>query len=53
MQKTILGIILFLLQISLALFYTQTVDLIYVAGIAAVIFIYILYKYFTKQYGGS
>jgi len=50
MKKTIIGIILFALQIGLALYYNQTVDLIYVAGIAAVTFIYILYKYFSGAY---
>ena len=51
MKKTITGIILFLVQISLALFYNKTIDLICVASIATVTFIYILYKYFTRQYG--
>jgi len=50
MKKTIIGIILFLAQISLALYYNKTIDLIFVAGIAVVVFTFILYKYFTKQY---
>ncbi|WP_186292608.1 hypothetical protein [Mucilaginibacter corticis] len=50
MTKTILGIILFLVQIGLALFYNQTVDLIYIAVFAVLTFVYILYKYFTGKY---
>lgn len=50
MKKTIIGIILFLLQISLAIFYNKTIDLLVVSGIAAVTFVYILYKYFNKKY---
>ena len=50
MQKTIFGIILFLMQISLAIFYAQTIDLLVVISIAIVTFAYILYKYFNKEY---
>lgn len=50
MTKTIFGIILFLVQIGLALFYNQTVDLIYILVFAALTFMYILYKYFTGKY---
>ena len=50
MKKTIFGIILFLLQVSLALFYNQSVDLVYVAGFAVITFVYILYRYFTGAY---
>jgi hypothetical protein len=50
MDKTIFGIVLFLLQISLAIFYNRTIDLVIIAAIAVSIFIYILYKYFTRAY---
>ena len=50
MKKTIIGIILFLIQISLAIFYNKTIDLIVVSGIATVTFVYILYNYFNKKY---
>ena len=50
MKTTIIGIVLFLAQISLALFYSQSVDLVYVAGFAVITFVYILYKYFAGRY---
>jgi len=50
MKKTIFGIILFLLQIGLAIFYNGTIDLLIIAGISALMFIYIIYNYFNKKY---
>ena len=50
MKKTFFGIVLFLLQISLAVFYNQTVDLLVVLGIFVFTFLYILYKYYKKKY---
>ena len=50
MKKTIFGIILFLMQISLAIYFNGTIDLLVVAGIAFVTFGYILYNYFNKKY---
>lgn len=53
MTKTIIGIILFLLQISLAVFFNQTVDLIVIIGIAMVFFVVILVKNAQKKYDVS
>lgn len=50
MKKTLIGIILFLAQISLAIFYNSTIDLLVVMGVAIITFAVILYKYFTKKY---
>jgi hypothetical protein len=50
MKKTIFGIAIFLLQISLAIFYRGTIDLKVVCGLAALTFIYVLYNYFTRKY---
>lgn len=50
MKKTIFGIILFLIQISLAIFYNSTIDLVIIASIAVLTFGYILYRYFRKEY---
>ncbi len=50
MKKTIFGIILFLLQITLAIYYNKTIDLMVVAGIALVTFFYILYNYYSNKY---
>ena len=50
MKKTIFGIILFLFQIGLALFYNGTIDLLIISGVAVLTFAYILYNYFHKKY---
>ncbi|MBI3503096.1 MAG: hypothetical protein HY063_15020 [Bacteroidetes bacterium] len=50
MIKTISGIILFLAQIGLAMFYNSTIDLKIISSAAGIIFIYILYRFFTKKY---
>ena len=50
MKKTIFGIVLFLVQISLAIFYNKTIDLVVIITISIFTFGYILYKYFTKKY---
>lgn len=50
MKKTIIGIILFLLQISLAIFYNGTIDLKIIISVAVVTLAYILYNYFNKKY---
>ncbi len=50
MKKTIIGIIFFLVQISLAIFLNSTIDLKIVLGISIILFVYILYNYFTKKY---
>jgi hypothetical protein len=50
MKKTIFGIILFLMQISLAIFYNSTIDLVVIISIAFLTFGYILYRYFRKDY---
>lgn len=50
MKKTITGIIFFILQISLAIFYNGTIDLKIIFGISVLTFAYILYNYFTKKY---
>jgi hypothetical protein len=45
MKQTITGIILFLLQTGLAIFYNATPDLIIIATGALITFAYIIYKY--------
>jgi hypothetical protein len=50
MKKTIIGIIFFLLQISLAIFYNGTIDLKIIISVAILTFAYILYNYLTKKY---
>jgi hypothetical protein len=50
MKKTIVGIIIFLLQIGLAIFYNGTIDLLIIAALSVLVFIYILYNYFNKKY---
>jgi hypothetical protein len=50
MKKTIIGIILFLLQISVALYFSQSIDLIVIAGIAVVMSILIIYKQLNNKY---
>jgi uncharacterized protein YxeA len=50
MKKTITGIIFFLLQISLAIFYNGTIDLKIVLAVALVTFVYILYNFYKKKY---
>ena len=50
MKTTLKGIVLFLAQLGLAIFYSQTIDLIVIALIAVVTFIYILNKYRKKEY---
>ena len=52
MKKTLFGIILFLMQISLAIYFNKTIDLLVVAGIAVVTFGYILYNYYVRKYVG-
>jgi hypothetical protein len=49
-DKTIFGIVFFLIQISLAIFYNDTIDLKIVAGLSLLVFLYILYKFITKKY---
>ena len=44
MKKPIIGIVLFLLQISLALFYNNTFDLKFIFGLAIISTLYLLYK---------
>ncbi len=50
MKKTIIGIIFFLLQISLAIFYNGTVDLKIIIIASVLTFAYILYNYFRNKY---
>lgn len=50
MKKTLFGIVLFLIQISLAIFYNKTIDLVIISIIAVISFGYILYRYFRKDY---
>lgn len=50
MKKTIAGIIFFLVQIGLAIFYNRTIDLVIVASVALMFFFYVLYNYFSKRY---
>ncbi len=50
MKTTLIGILFFLAQLGLAIFYSRTIDLIVIAIIASVTFIYVLYKYFKKEY---
>ncbi len=50
MKKTLFGISLFMVQISLAIFYNDTIDLLVLVGIFLLTFIYILIKYFKKGY---
>lgn len=50
MKKTIIGIIFFLLQISLAIFYNGTIDLKIIIALSIITFAYILYNYFNKKY---
>jgi putative effector of murein hydrolase len=50
MKKILIGIILFLIQISMALYYGASIDLIIIFGISVVGFAYILYHYFNKKY---
>jgi hypothetical protein len=50
MKKTLLGIVLFLMQISLAIFYNATIDLIIIGIIGLLTFAYILVRYFRKDY---
>ncbi len=49
MKKTIIGIILFLLQISLALFYNNTFDLKFIFGLALIATFYLVYKLIKKK----
>jgi ABC-type uncharacterized transport system permease subunit len=49
MKKIILGIILFIIQISLALFYNDSIDLKIVLGITILTFAFILYKLKNKK----
>ena len=50
MKKTISGILLFLVQIALAIFYNKTIDLVIIAWLATITFAYILYNYFRRKY---
>lgn len=50
MKKTILGIVLFLLQIGLAIFYNDTIDLLLIAVVSLLAFAYILYNFFAGKY---
>lgn len=50
MKKTIIGIILFLIQISLAIFYNRTIDLIIIIILAVATFGYILYNHHKGKY---
>lgn len=50
MKTTLIGIVFFLAQLGLAIFYGATIDLIIIAVISAITFIYILYKYRKKEY---
>lgn len=49
MKKTIIGIILFLLQISLALFYNDTFDLKFIFGLVLIATFYLAFKLITKK----
>lgn len=50
MKTTLIGIVLFLAQLSLAIFYSQTIDLILIAILAVITFIYVLNKFRKKGY---
>jgi len=50
MTKTIIGIILFLLQISLAIWFSKSIDLTITVSIAVVIFLYVIYKLLNGKY---
>ncbi len=50
MRTTLIGIVLFLAQLGLAIFYSQTIDLVVIAIIAVITFIYVLNKYRKKEY---
>ncbi len=50
MKKIIIGIVFFLAQISLAIFYNGTIDLKIVIAISLPVFAFILYKYFSGKY---
>jgi hypothetical protein len=51
--KSILGIVMFAIQISIAAFYSATIDLKVIMGLGSVTFGYILYKFFTKKYDSA
>ncbi len=46
---SIIGIVLFAIQISLATFYNTSIDLKIVIGVATLTFAYIIYKHLTKN----
>ena len=49
MKKIIIGIVLFLIQISLALFYNNTFDLKFIFGLALIATFYLAYKLIKKK----
>jgi len=50
MKKTIIGIILFLLQISLAIYFNKSIDLTVVVSIAVVTFCLVIYNAVNNKY---
>ena len=50
MKKTLFGIVLFLFQISLAIFFSATIDLIIIEILGLLTFTYVLARYFKKDY---
>ena len=45
MKKTIIGIVLFLVQISLAIYFNQTIDLLIIAALSVVVFAFVIVNY--------
>jgi len=50
MKKTIIGIILFLLQISLAIYFNKSIDLTVVISIALITFCLVIYNLSNNKY---
>ncbi|MEJ1239679.1 hypothetical protein WBG78_16200 [Chryseolinea sp. T2] len=50
LQKSIIGIVLFAVQLGIAIYFNASVDLKVVVALAIPTLAYILYKYFSKKY---
>lgn len=53
MKKTIAGIIIFAVQLGLAIFYNRTIDLVIVAILAIALIVYVARKYAIGNYGSA
>jgi hypothetical protein len=50
LRNSIIGILLFAIQLGVAIFFNTSIDLKVVVVLAIPTLAYILYKYFTKKY---